>query len=104
MSLSYLQFVPQDPRFSVGDIEQILLITKELKKIRLRESTADIEETTPGLEELLDKVIPLLDRWIDYDSEDDYGEPPLSAAERHHASWCEHQEAHSSDPYISWKR
>lgn len=76
--------------------EKLELIRNELQKILDVESTGDIMDTTPGLENMLEEVIDLLDKHIDYvpsDEEMGYGsEPPITAAEMHSAAWAQKQE------------
>lgn len=86
------------PEFPVNEYKHLERILKELNEIVQRENKRhqmDADLTPSMLALLEDEIIPMLENELDYDPTDDMGgEPPITAAEMHHAAWVQHQELH----------
>ena len=71
---------------------------KQLEAVIQREEKLDHmdRDLTPSMFACLEEAVALLRNELDYDPTDDMaGEPPLSAAEIHHAAWEQHRVMHS---------
>jgi hypothetical protein len=70
-------------------------ILSELKEIMQREDKRHEmdQHLTPSMYALLEnEIIPMIENELDYDPTDDMGgEPPMTAAEIHHAAWVQRQ-------------
>lgn len=74
-------------------------IIKELNEVLERDGKRHPmdQDLTPSMRALLeDEIIPALENELDYDpTPNEPGEPPMTAAEMHHAAWVQHRELHS---------
>ena len=96
MTKPTLAFLSSSDR-PVGDYTRLNLIRHELNAILQREYKCHEMDSSPGLDNMLEEVITIMEEWLDYepsDAELSPGEPPLTADEMHSAAWKEHQEAH----------
>jgi hypothetical protein len=91
------------PEFSTNEYAHLQRIIKELKEVLERDGKRHEmdQDLTPSMRALLeDEIIPVLENELDYDPTPQYlydntdGEPPVTAAETHHAAWVQHQELH----------
>lgn len=92
------------PEFPMNEYAHLQRIIKELNEVLERDGKRHPmdQDLTPSMRALLeDEIIPALENELDYDP--DYvpsydmggGEPPITAAEMHHAAWVQHRELHS---------
>lgn len=86
------------PEFPTNEYAHLQRIIKELNEVLERDGKRHEmdQDLTPSMRALLeDEIIPALENELDYDPTDDMGgEPPITAAEMHHAAWVQHQELH----------
>ena len=91
------------PEFPTNEYAHLQRIIKELKEVLERDGKRHEvdQDLTPSMRALLeDEIIPVLENELDYDPTPQYlydntdGEPPITAAEMHHAVWVQHQELH----------
>jgi hypothetical protein len=91
------------PEFPENKYKKLERIIKELKEIVAQENKLHPmdQDLTPSMLALLEEeIIPVLENELDYDPTPQYlydntgGEPPMTAAETHHAAWVQHQELH----------
>ena len=83
----------KEPSFDIGKLSAAVEL---LNQISLRESKRHLMDSTPGLTDMLDEVIDIMTNFLDWEPSDAdlTGEPPITAAEMHSASWKQHQELH----------
>ena len=86
------------PEFPTNEYAHLRRIIKELNEILERDGKRHPmdQDLTPSMFALLeDEIIPALENELDYDpTPNEPGEPPMTAAEMHHAAWVQHQELH----------
>ena len=87
------------PEFPTNEYAHLQRIIKELNEVLERDAKRHEmdQDLTPSMRALLeDEIIPALENELDYDpTPNEPGEPPMTAAEMHHAAWVQHQELHS---------
>lgn len=79
----------------VYDDTRLELIRDELENILERELRVDIMYSVPGRAEMLQEVIDMITKDIDYEPTDEEmnpSEPPMTFAEMHSAAWAQKQE------------
>jgi hypothetical protein len=83
----------------MNEYQALQIILGDLKAVVQREGTRHMmdQHLTPSMLSLLeDEIIPMIENELDYDpTPDGLGEPPITAAEIHHAAWVQHQVLHS---------
>ena len=79
----------------MNEYHHLTRILSELKEIMQREDKRHEmdQHLTPSMYSLLEnEIIPMIENELDYDPTDDMGgEPPITAAEIHHAAWVQRQ-------------
>lgn len=87
------------PEFPINEYAHLQRIIKELNEVLERDGKRHEmdQDLTPSMRALLeDEIIPALENELDYDpTPNEPGEPPMTAAEMHHAAWVQHRELHS---------
>jgi len=87
------------PEFPTNEYTHLQRIIKELNEVLERDAQRHPmdQDLTPSMRALLeDEIIPALENELDYDpTPNEPGEPPMTAAEMHHAAWVQHRELHS---------
>lgn len=87
------------PEFPMNEYAHLQRIIKELNEVLERDGKRHPmdQDLTPSMRALLeDEIIPALENELDYDpTPNEPGEPPMTAAEMHHAAWVQHRELHS---------
>lgn len=79
------------------EYHQLKLFVQQLNEMLEREEKRPLmyEHLDGHTKNVIYEVIDMLEEAIDYDpTPSEPGEPPITAAEMHAASWREHQEAH----------
>ena len=86
------------PEFPTNEYKHLQRIIKELNEVLERDGKRHPmdQDLTPSMRALLeDEIIPALENELDYDpTPNEPGEPPMTAAEMHHAAWVQHRELH----------
>ena len=73
-------------------VQEALTLLKAISEREAKRHEMD-QHLTPSMYSLLEnEIIPMIENELDYDPTDDMaGEPPMTAAEIHHAAWVQRQ-------------